>query len=93
MKEVIFKVVDLVDEKLGREIKAAGRGLILHDGWTCAGVRYIDLFASYPVEREKEEKKTVKGQRPQTDGVQLSLVSGESLMKRKTNWMSFVRWL
>ena len=34
MKEVIFKMVDLVDNELEKEMKAAGRGSILHDGWT-----------------------------------------------------------
>ena len=35
---MIFKLVDVVDKKLGEEMKVAGKGLILHNGWTCAGV-------------------------------------------------------
>ena len=44
----MFKLVHIVDEKLGSEMKRAGRrGSILHDSWTCAGVHYIGLFACY----------------------------------------------
>ena len=31
-KEIIFKVVEIVDGRLGEEMKKAGRGSILHDG-------------------------------------------------------------
>ena len=71
-KEVIFKMVDLVDKKLSEEMKRCGKGSILHDGWTCAGVHYIALFACYSLERQrlKQEK-----EEPDDDGVQLSLLS------------------
>ena len=58
LKEVIFKVVDLVDDKLGKEMKAAGRGSILHDGWTSAGVHYIALLPVILLEESKIETKS-----------------------------------
>ena len=67
LKEVVFKLVDIVDKKLGSEMKQAGRGSILHDGWTCAGVHYIGLFACYVL---SEDVNGVK-----KDSIQLSLLS------------------
>ena len=54
LKDTVFKLVDVVDKKLGDEMKLAGKGSILHDGWTCAGVHYIALFACYllPIKTE-----------------------------------------
>ena len=38
LKEVIFKLVEIIDEKLRVELKLCGKGSILQDRWTCAGV-------------------------------------------------------
>ena len=37
----------LVEEKLQAEMKAAGMGSIVHDGWTKLGEHYVGLFATY----------------------------------------------
>ena len=70
LKEVIFKLVEIVDEKLRVELKLCGKGSILHDGWTCAGVHYIGLFACYNTGAVKTEKP-----KPLNEDVQLSLLS------------------
>ena len=44
-----------------------GEGSILHDGWTCAGVHYIGLFACYPTGIIKSESTG--------DDIRLSLLS------------------
>ena len=76
LKDTIFKLVDVVDKKLGEELKLAGKGSILHDGWTCAGVHYIALFACYLLPKLKKEGKE-DGCEDGTDGskVRLSLIS------------------
>ena len=69
-------MVDLVDNELEKEMKAAGRGSILHDGWTCAGVHYVALFACYPKLKEAKVKLEKKEENvEENDGVLLSLVS------------------
>ena len=64
-KEIVFKVVDIVDGRLGEEMKKAGRGSILHDGWTCTGVHYIAIFACYTLtgEVKQETKQLLPGER------------------------------
>jgi hypothetical protein len=37
----MFRLVELIEEMVSAEMKLAGKGSILHDGWTCAGVHYI----------------------------------------------------
>ena len=78
LKDTIFKLVDIVDRKLGEEMKAAGKGSILHDGWTCAGVHYIAILACYPYTagvKVKEETKQGDHEVEPENGIRLSLVS------------------
>ena len=70
LKEVIFKLVELVDDNLRKELKLCGKGSILHDGWTCAGVHYIGLFACYNTGMLKTETHETTN-----EAVQLSLLS------------------
>jgi hypothetical protein len=47
VKQVILELVKIVEKKLELEMKGAGCGAIMHDGWTLSGVHYVGLFASY----------------------------------------------
>jgi hypothetical protein len=47
IKGTIFKAVELVEQLIGKEMAAAGQGLILHDGWSCGSVHYIGFYACY----------------------------------------------
>ena len=62
--------MELVENNLWKELKLCGKGSILHDGWTCAGVHYIGLFACYYTGILKTEKNETTN-----DAVQLSLLS------------------
>ena len=62
--------MELVDNNLRKELKLCGKGSILHNRWTCAGVHYIGLFACYNTEILKTEKHETTN-----DTVQLLLLS------------------
>lgn len=36
-----------VEEILAAELKAAGKGSIVHDGWSKFGLHFVALFATY----------------------------------------------
>ena len=40
-----------VEKKLAAEMQTAGRGSIVHDGWSKRGIHYLALFATYPATR------------------------------------------
>ncbi len=42
-----------VEKKLSAEMKEAGRGAIVHDGWTKCGIHFKALFATYRARRER----------------------------------------
>jgi hypothetical protein len=46
LKEVLFKVVELVEESITEEVTTTQCGSIMHDGWTYNGTHYIGLFAA-----------------------------------------------
>jgi len=47
LKKVIFKTVELIQEKIKKEMTDAGKGSILSDGWTKHGTHYIGLLVAY----------------------------------------------
>ena len=47
MKEVMQKLCHISEQGVADEMKKAGKGVIMHDAWTCAGIHYVALFASY----------------------------------------------
>jgi hypothetical protein len=46
-KEVLFKVIKLVEESITEEVTTTQCGSIVHNGWTCNGTHYVGLFAVY----------------------------------------------
>jgi len=47
LKSVILRLVELVEKRISQEMKEAGCGSILHDGWSHNSVHYVGLFASF----------------------------------------------
>ena len=47
LKAVILTMVEIVEPKIGRQMKIAGRGSILHDGWTKDSVHYVGSYCCY----------------------------------------------
>jgi hypothetical protein len=43
----MFKLVELVEERIGQSMRKAGKGAIMHDGWSCNGVHYVGLIACF----------------------------------------------
>ena len=46
VKQVMFQLVEIVEQLTGEEMKCT-KVAILHDGWTHAGTHYLGIFASY----------------------------------------------
>ena len=57
-KEVMFNLVELVEERISIEMKRT-KGAILHDGWSCSGTHYIGLFASYVTQKALDQNEVV----------------------------------
>jgi hypothetical protein len=53
VREVLLAMTMLVEKKLSTEMKEAGRGAIVHDGWTKFGIHFLALFATYRARREQ----------------------------------------
>ncbi len=49
---VIIAMTSAVEVKLATEMKAAGKGLIVHEAWTKFGTHYFGLFSTYMVSRQ-----------------------------------------
>ena len=47
IKEVMFKSCGYVKKIIGAEMKDAGRGAIMHDGWSKFGLHYLGVIAVY----------------------------------------------
>lgn len=47
IKEVLFKLVELVEPKIAAELQAAGCGALMHDAWTKFSTHYMAFFACY----------------------------------------------
>ena len=47
LRRIIFNLVPLVEKEISREMKEAGIGAIMHDGWSKFGTHYVGLFAQY----------------------------------------------
>ena len=47
MKETISHLAKICESSLEIELKEAGRGAIMYDGWSKAGVHYIGIFGCY----------------------------------------------
>ena len=47
VKEVMNKIVIEVEEKITEEMKSAGRGALMYDGWSKASTHYVGLMATY----------------------------------------------
>lgn len=47
MKDVSKYIVQGVEERIALEMKKAGRGAVMYDGWSMAGIHYIGVFACY----------------------------------------------
>ena len=47
LQRIIFNLVPLVEKEISREMKEAGMGAIMHDGWSKFGTHYVGLFAQY----------------------------------------------
>ena len=58
VKEVIHHLVEIVQEKIAKELKEVKRFSILHDGWSKGGTHYVGLFICYNM----SSKVIVKGQ-------------------------------
>ena len=47
IKDVIYKLVELVEKAVGDEMKHAPIGAIMHDGWSKVSTHYFGLYACY----------------------------------------------
>ena len=47
LKEVLLQMVELVEERIGKDMKEAGIGSVMHDGWTKARTHCIGLLALF----------------------------------------------
>ena len=47
VSNIIFKMTELVEEKIIAELKTTKCGAIMHDGWSRCGVHYLCYFACY----------------------------------------------
>ena len=61
IKQVMFKLCEYIEKIIGGEMKSAGRGTIMHDGWSKFGTHFLALLACYAV------KIKVKGSSNGTD--------------------------
>ena len=49
VRAVILAMVPLVEKMIIKEMKDAGYGALMHDGWTKFSTHYFGLFASYNI--------------------------------------------
>ena len=54
VRETIVEIKKVVEKEVMKDLKKAGHGAIMHDGWTEAGVHYVGLFACYLRNKEKQ---------------------------------------
>ena len=47
LKQVLFRLVELVQEAIGAEMAQAPIGAIMHDGWSKTSTHYFGLYACY----------------------------------------------
>jgi hypothetical protein len=47
LKEIMFTLVELVEQEIDKEMAAAGCGATMHDAWTKFSVHYMAMFATY----------------------------------------------
>ena len=47
VKETLYKLVELVEHRIAQNMKMAGRGSILHDGWSKNGVHYVAIYGCF----------------------------------------------
>jgi hypothetical protein len=52
VRAVIIAMTCFVEEKLAAEMKAAGKGSIVHDAWTKFGTHFFALFSTYMASRQ-----------------------------------------
>lgn len=81
IRKVLFKLTELVEKRIAKEMQASRVGAILHDGWTCGGIHYIGLFASYI---NNTDTAGMSGMVP-SESVQLSLLSCSPMAQAREN--------
>ena len=47
VQKIIFNLVPMAEAGIAAEMKEAGCGAIMHDGWSKFGTHYVGLFAQY----------------------------------------------
>ena len=47
VQKIIFNLVPMVKDSIAAEMKEAGCGALIHDGWSKFGTHYVGLFAQY----------------------------------------------
>ena len=45
--KVLYNLVAIVEDVIQKEMKEAGYGAIMHDGWTKFATHYVGIFAQY----------------------------------------------
>ena len=60
VKEVLFNMTKLMEDRIGNEMETAGRVTILHDGWSKNSVHYVAIYACYMREVRCNNQKIVK---------------------------------
>ena len=45
--KVFYNLVEIVEDVIKKEMKEAGYGAIMHDGWTKFATHYVGIFAQY----------------------------------------------
>ena len=45
--KVFYNLVEIVEDVIKKEMKEAGYGAIMHDGWTKSSTHYVGIFAQY----------------------------------------------
>ena len=87
LKKVIFKMVEMIEEKIKEEMLAAGIGALLSDGWTKHGTHYLGIFATYNREVSFSalgDKRTKKKKQVRNEVVS-SLLSCAPMQKKNDN--------
>jgi hypothetical protein len=81
IKKVIYKMVEIVERDIGRDMKKARLGALIYDGWSKDSLHYIGVIASFmrPF-NERKENETVVQQRSEL--VLLSVAPMESISSR-----------
>ena len=57
---MVHNIVKKIEKSIGRDMRTAGRGAIMYDGWSKCGMHYIGLFACYMKKVKVSEKKELK---------------------------------